>query len=193
LSLWTYGVQGNGRLWLDLTKATKRNSFLSESQLALWRGVYDDIKNVNSFRRWLKMIHDPDNSLLLGEGYHRTVAPHFCGLMTYRHLYLCCRNTQTLLTPSKIINFDGLQQFYNQNYYINFVIHQERLNEELQTAIENIRPLTNHDKSLIHNASKTNTSRREYLLSEYYDSETCDLVGNRERIIIDKFGYSPPL
>jgi hypothetical protein len=193
LSLWTYGVQGNGRLWLDLTQATKRNSFLSESDFTLWRGVYDDIKNVTSFRHWLRMIHNPDNSMLLGESYHRTVAPYFCGLMTYRHLYLCCRNTEKLLIPSKIGDFNALQQFYNQNYYINFIIHQERLNDELQKAIENIRPLTSHENSLIHHTKKTNSSQRKYSLTEYYDAETCDLIASRERLIIEKFGYSPPL
>ena len=192
LSLWTYGVQGNGRLRQDLTQATKRNSFLKESDFALWRSVYDDTRNIYSFRRWLKMIHNPNNSIFIGENYHRTVIPFFCGLMTYRHLYLCCRNIQMLLTPSKIVNFDDLQKFYNQNYYINFTIHQEYLNEELQTVIENIRPLKSYEKLLINNSTKTNTSKREYSLTEYYDNETCDLVGNRDRMIIDKFGYSPP-
>jgi hypothetical protein len=193
LSLWTYGVQGKGRLWQDLTHSSERNGFLSESELTPWRGVYDDIENVESFRRWLKMIQNPDNSSLLGEDYSRTIAPYFCGLMTYRHLYLCCQNTKNLLIPSNIYDFNALQQFYNENYYINFIVHQERLNDELQAAIENIRPLTPSEKSLIHYAKKTNTSRREYSLAEYYDDETCNLVANRERIIVEKFGYMPPL
>ncbi|MCP3673342.1 MAG: hypothetical protein GY829_02560, partial [Gammaproteobacteria bacterium] len=88
LSLWTYGVQGNGALMNRLTKKNllssikktiidpKKNypSLLHElsKNPALWRDVYNNSNDVESFRKWLKLIHNPSNSHLLGEGYGST-------------------------------------------------------------------------------------------------------------------------
>jgi hypothetical protein len=46
--------------------------------------------------------------------------------------------------------------------------------------------------SKIESRPKTNTSSKKHGPGYYYDVETEKLVGNRDRFIIDKFGYLAP-
>jgi len=41
-------------------------------------------------------------------------------------------------------------------------------------------------------ARKTNVSTRPLSTKEYFDEKTAALVGEKERFIIEKFGYSNP-
>lgn len=208
LSLWTFGVQGSGGLKQRLTNRKLLRSFLSTARhpmkkgfaffhewskdVSSWRDVYDRSDNVESFRKWLTLIHNPRNRHALGEGYGDTVITDFCGFMTYRYLYLCCRNVGKLNNPKLISNYPDLAQFEKENCYIDFFIRQESLEDDLCGAVEKIRPLTKEEKKLIYSAGKSNTSKRAFLISDYYDSESVESIRRRERLLIDKFDYSPP-
>ena len=79
LSLWTFGVQGDGALILRLTKekdlvgsfksairSPRRNfsSFYHELLRGVteWRSVYDRNDNIESFRKWMKLMQDELNA-----------------------------------------------------------------------------------------------------------------------------------
>jgi hypothetical protein len=208
LSLWTFGVQGNGGLRNRLTnknykqsiksaiKSPKRNyrSILNEREkdVELWRGLYDHNGSVESFRSWLQQIHSAKNSRYLGEGYGESCVSHLCGFMTYRYLYLCCRKADLIGGYRAISSFSELVQFEKSNCYIDFFIRQESLEDDFCRAIEQVRKLSEEEKQSIYSAKKTNTSKRTLTISDYYDEDSIELVRKRDRLLIEKFDYSPP-
>jgi hypothetical protein len=208
LSLWTFGVQGDGSLVKRLTRRNLFKPLISiiinpkkkyaklldrlSRNVALWRDVYDSPDSVASFRKWLMLIHDPSNSHWLEEGYGDTEITNLCGFMTYRYLNLCCSRARELSNPDLISSYTDLVQFENNNCYIDYFIKQESLEDDFCEVVEKLRPLSQEEKDLIYGSNKTNTSKRSLLISEYYDEESIELVRNRDRLLIDKFNYSPP-
>ena len=209
VSLWVFGVQGKGALMHRLTqknpvryfkraiKNPKRNFAwlyyeLSNDTTSFWHNVYDRPDNVESFRKWLKLILDPDNSFYLSKGYSSTEITDLCGFMTYRYLYLCCQNIREFKNSSSFCNYEDVVQFEINNCYIDFFIRQESLESDLCQAVEKVRPLNYKEKEFIYRKRKTNTSKRELSTSDYYDEQSIELVSSREKLLIDKFGYSQP-
>jgi hypothetical protein len=193
LSLWSFGVLGDGDLMKRLTKRNdSRLSHELSENVTLWRDLYDRGDNVDSFRKWLKLIHNPGNSHFMGEGYANTAIVSFCGFMTYRYLYLCCQNISELINPGLISSYTDLVQFEKNNCYISFFIRQESLKDNLCKAVEKVRPITREEKELIYGAEKALVSKRRFLISDYYDKESIELVRSRDRLLVTKFDYSPP-
>jgi hypothetical protein len=208
LSLWTYGVQGNGgirhrlikrHVWRAVKTAAEspRKACVSalhelSKSARSWRKVYDRSDNVASFRQWLKRIHDPRHSHSLGEGYGFTSVPRLGGFMTYRYLRLCCRNLEELSRGKSIVRPADLARFEKDNCYIDFFIRQESLEDDFCKAIEKVRPLSAEEKEFVYRAKKLNASQRSLTFSDYYDCESLELVSRREELLIKKFNYAPP-
>lgn len=205
LSLWAFGVQNGGGFMRRLTMQTHKNpnrvispaADIDEADLPedvrLWRSVYDSSDNVESFRHWLRMIHDPANAHRLGEGYGNTSICQNCGFMTYRYLYLCCTNLEDIMNIGELYSYESLVDFDNKNCYIDHFVRQEALEDSLCEVLEHIRPLSDEDRALIYGAGRSNTSRKTLTISDYYDDESTGLVLSRDRLIVDKFGYEPPV
>jgi hypothetical protein len=211
LSLWAYGVQGKGGVMSRLTKRNRRKALkqaLDESSsknnttqerlnkvtlnVSKWLELYEDNSNVASFRKWLKLIHDPKNAGLIGEGYgDKGIAKH-CGFMTYRYMKLCCSEFTHLKRCDAVSSYVDLVKFDKKNCYIDYFIRQESLEADLCEVIESVRPINQAERQLIWGAKKTNTSVRPLSISEYYNKESIDLVNRRERLLIEKFGYQFP-
>jgi len=138
------------------------------------------------------LIHDSKNSSYLGEGYGKTAITDFCGFMTYRYLYLCCRNIKYLKNSKLISNFNDLACFDSDNCFIDYFIRQEILKDSFCKAIERVRPLTQKKRALIYSLRKTNTSERTLSIKDYYDNDSIDLIQSRDKLLIDKFNYLPP-
>lgn len=207
LSLWTFGVGGRGGLWarltrknsLDLLRKIRQDpknisqhwvNFLRKDTKK-WQGVYQNRDDIATFRQWLALIHNPDNATELGEGYGSSDLSHQVGFMTYRYLYLhCCLNPQSQY--SDLNNFTALKNFDAKYCYIDYFIRQENLESNFLAAIKPIKSLSKAEKSLIRNAKKTNVSVRKYQLADYYDPESIDLVLQHDRLLVEKFNYSPP-
>lgn len=208
LSLWTFGVQGHGDLRGRLTgrKTGYYLRQLKESPLSAYKGLllefrkdrkawnkaYADGSDPEAFRTWLKLILDPVNAKFLGEGYGESDISKYCGFMTYRYLYLCCKDHEKL-TKLGFSDFESVKSFDKKNCYINSVIRQENLESDLIDILQERFSLNNEQKNIIINAKKTNTSKRSLKLSDYYDKETVDLVAKKESLINKKFGYSSKL
>lgn len=208
LSLWTFGVQGGGGLKEILTTRMYRRAFSSLLEnprqglgafrheafksIGEWRAVYDDNSNVESFRQWLKMVHDPRNAHRLGEGYGNSAITTFCGFMTYRYLYLCCNDPRKLCDAGMMSSYSDVARFESEASYIDFTIRQEALEEDLIAAVEGVRPLSPGEKETILGTRKVNTSKRSRDIGDYYDDESIELVARREKLLIDKFQYKAP-
>ncbi len=214
LSLWTYGVGGEGGLRKRLTQrkllrtmgapvnATGvwrrgRSRLLSlrdelVKDIPAWRAGYASSDNPAAFRTWLSMIHDPRNARALGEGYGDSLSAPWYGFLTHRYCLLCCQNLQQLSAPSAIATYADLVRFEQDNCYIHEFVRQEALPETLSAALERVRVLTPAERALILGARRTNKSVRPLAIGDYYTADLIDLVAGRDRLIIEKFGYEPP-
>lgn len=209
LSLWTYGVQGEGGLWGRLTQRVlfpylktiafkPKSSFLKIrhelfKDVNFWRPLYHSSDDIDAFRKWISLINQPIHSFQLGEGYDSTTLPNLCGYMTYRYFYLCCRCLEDLKDLHLMHYYSNLVEFDERNCYIDYFIRQESLEDDFCNAVEKVRSLTQTERDRIYSAKKTNTSKRVLTISDYYDAETIDIVHNREKLLVDKFDYAPPV
>lgn len=206
LSLWAYGVQGRGGVMSRLTKKNRLRALKNDpkgynkkeiinkltNKASLWTDVYQDSSDIAAFRRWLKMILDPTNAELIGEGYGEKQISKYCGFMTYRYLKLCCSGFVDLKFTDSGLDECDLFSIDDENCYIDFFIRQESLEKDLCAVSEKIRPLTTKERQLIWSAKKTNTSVRPHRLAQYYNEETIDLVAKRDRLLVEKFAYEFP-
>lgn len=208
LSLWTYGVQGEGGVMQRLTtgdhrpesEPSSKNTFHehafglsgTQKEIAPWQNLYDDSRNVQSFRKWLQRIHDPSNAPWLGEGYGESAVTGFCGFMSYRYLLLCCAKPWRLHTPNSVMQYTDLVRFEKKSCYIDFFIRQESLEDDFCKIVQTIRPITEKEKEEIYGTKRTNISARPLPISEYYDEDSIDMIWKRDRLLIEKFGYAPP-
>lgn len=205
VSLWASGIENRGGLYKRLTSSRvkkfkrylRRGNLKSignviKSPAQSWSSTYQDYKDPMSFRDWLKLVCSPDRKQELGEGYHESSISNFAGFMTYRY---CCRYLKDwALNENKIKDINTLTQYDNCNNLLNFTIKTEFLESDLINALK-LAGYQIDDTVIeqINNSSqkKINISKHEKV-SYYYDDETMKLVEEKERFIIEKYGYSPP-
>lgn len=183
LSLWTFGVQGGGGLKNRLERTGNK----------AWHDVYSNSSDVELFRTWLKMINEPDNFCYLGEGYCDSMLQHICGFMTYRYLYLCVKDVESLKNQEVNLSFLDVSSFEKENCYIDFFIRQEELEKSFLMVMQKIDKLSLEQKKIILGAKKNNISHRVFPLEVYYDHDSVAIVAEKEKLIIEKFGYAPPV
>lgn len=205
VSLWASGIEKRGGLYKRLTssRVKKFKRYLRRGNLKsirnviknpaqLWSSTYQDYKDPMSFRDWLKLVCSPERKQELGEGYPESAISNFAGFMTYRY---CCRYLKNwAFNENKIKDIYTLIQYDNCNNLLNFTIKTEFLESDL---INSLKLAGYHiDDTVIkqiNNSSqkKINISKHEKA-SFYYDDETIKLVEEKERFIIEKYGYTSP-
>lgn len=210
MSLWAYGCDGKGDIYDNVTtpgiRLRKRGwrlhpvSLLGEvlqSRLNRhaqeWRRTMRDVNDAGAFRQWLHMVHDEKYWGDVGEGYWRFPMNRFAGLMTYRYLKLfACRKGETD-TMQVITTPDQLAAFERDHCFIDHVIRNEHLESDLLAALEDVGIAVPPETAAAwRNRPRTNTSSKKHGPSYYYDADTEKLVGDREKLIIQKFGYRAP-
>ena len=192
VSLWTFGVLGKGGLKQRLTSEHYIGPLSEQRDPSIWREVYDDVNCVESFRKWLSLLHAYENRYYLGEKYGESTTSKHCGFMTHRFLYLCCKDFAQLTNNIDIQNLADIKKFEQKSNYVEFFIRQESLEDDLCEAISKIRILKSDDLNYIYSLKKTNISQRTRHISEYYDDDTSNIILKRDSLIIEKFGYSRP-
>ena len=218
VSLWAYGVGGSGAIrhrtckgidfpyyhkmlpksmgkdWLgpkeflvsiyhDLTKSVNA-----------WGSTYQDSSDPKLFQAWLKMILDPKHRFDLGEGYGFSPLSQHAGLMTYRYFRLFTIGDRVYKDKS-LSEFDSLALFDVNYGIVKDMIRMESLEEDFLRIVDRVgMHLSEEQINEINDkkSGKTNTSKRmpvEY----YYDETTAQMVAEKERYLIGKFGYKPPV
>jgi hypothetical protein len=190
VSLWTFGCIGKGGLRnqaLQKTQPEWGNSYTD------WERVYSNKNDTDLFREWLRMVFNPTNAALIRYGPQKVWIPENVGFMTYRYARLCWQENPSLKSskPSKelpdLLDVDAL------NCYVHDFIRLDQLEEDLCRVINTFRPLGPKEERRIHTAEPTNSSQRSHPLSLYYDQESIEAVRTHDALIIEKFGYKPPL
>lgn len=184
ISLWAYGCDNKGGVFHNLLHSKNRQR---------WRETYINTSNAEAFRTWLHMMHDPENFADIGEGYSECSVSRISGLMTYRYLYLFCTKVGEQQNLNQQPTFENIKNYDNENCFIDRFIRTENLEANLFRCIEEFGVnIPNNMKSEVLSIPKSNTSSRKFGPEYYYDIRSENLVAERERLIIDKFGYIAP-
>jgi len=217
VSLWAYGVGGKGALRYRTThgpeldyyrnilprsmgkKRLSPHEFISAFFHDLgkpanrWAASYALVDDPSLFRQWLKMVFDPVRRFDLGEGFAFSPLSRYAGLLTFRYYRLFTLG-DTIFTGRRLSEFAALETFDHEYNIAAGMIRTEHLEDDLigllnragysldEAQIDAIRHPGN---------GRTNTSRRRDSVY-YYDEETLNLVGERDRFLIEKYAYSPP-
>jgi hypothetical protein len=194
VSQWSYGCAGRGALHQRLTARRFFRFFekpISELKKPVdrWRESYRDNRDPDCFKNWLKLMFDPARKKDLGEGYARSPISNFAGLMTYRYVMIYTRAKSRGLT-----DLQTLQKFDSENNVLKFAIRVESIEDDLIQALNQAGYQLSRDQiQTIKTGAESRTNPSDHLSPEfYYDEEAAGLVRDREKLIIEKYGYRPP-
>lgn len=209
VSLWAYGCDGKGGLRTRLMRQGAardqsqamglnwiRRRFNRDGQRRLGNAQftpqqwYSDPGNVDHFRDWLRFVLSTSSRGAIEKPYATAVGA-IGGLLTARYFHLFVREGGSL--PGEIDSVEKLSEFEVENNFMDFIVNQSNLVPDLIVAL--CRCGVNLDAEQIEfmrTAKSRNTSSRPHPVAAYYDQTTCDLVAQRDRLIIEKFHYDPP-
>lgn len=208
-SLWAYGCDNRGALFEHVTRAPtsvrelgwKSNPYLAFIRLLAnrsrnpkaWMDTYADVEDASAFRQWLHMMHDKKCLPDIGEGYSACPVSRVAGLMTFRYLTLYCAKSNEPGALHELSTHGQIMEYERQKCFINHFIKNETLEADLFSGLAKYDvDIPEAVKSQLLSRSKTNTSSKKYGPEYYYDIKASNLVAERERLIVDKFGYVAP-
>ena len=110
--------------------------------------------------------------------------------MTYRYLDFFCRGSF-----STISDLEGLKLFNKDHNYIGYMIRTEQLEQDFLAMLVALQvPVSDEQRLLILGGGRSNASRgKRTAWQEYYDQTSIELVAQRDQLIIERYGYAPPL
>lgn len=158
-----------------------------------WKRTFRDVNDAGAFRQWLYMLHDRTYWPDVGEGYWRFGLNRFAGLLTYRYmrLFTCKKGglgaLRAVSTPEQLAEHDM------KHCFIDCFIRNEALESDLLAALQLAKfEIPTEAAAAMMSRPRTNASSKKHGPRYYYDAEAEKLVGDRERFIVDKFGYLAP-
>jgi len=206
VSLWAFGCAGSGGFhkylvhnpWSEVRHAVKyRKPVAVAGALARiftrigrrpdWKALYSDARNEANFRAWLKLVLGPEGRHIAKEGYSASPVSGVIGFMTFRFLALTTAYDKWNGEGRNARTYEELTAFADAHTVTSRILRMETLNEELHELLHTIgKKVSMEDLEAI---GKTNaSSHRKY--DTYYDDETYRLVAERDRFIIERYGYS---
>jgi hypothetical protein len=142
----------------------------------------------------MRLLFSKDAWMELPSRYGGRDVLAFAGLMTYRFVNLFCHPPEGEEGFASMPNLDALITHASDNCFISRFIHLESIATDLVNALKATGvELSSQNEQRILSASKTNPSSRQRSASFFYNPETVALVADRDRLIIEKFGYEPPI
>lgn len=152
---------------------------------------YADPGNPEAFREWLTLVLSPAARRIVESGYRRNPISRCGGLMTYRYFKLFVRDTDQLTPDYKTVPM--LVKLDQERCWVKHFIQSERLEDDFIRAMTACGvALSEEQLNEIRTSRKRNVSERPLPTEAYYDAATLQLVADRERFIIEKFGYRAP-
>jgi len=198
VSLWAYGCMKKGGLYSRVTQSPKLSffgdglkSFYRSSRLIFkkptnWLEMYSDPNNPVFFREWLKTLIG-SKGVDIGEGYKSAKISAHIGLLSFRYIKLYTYEGNSTLP--KLIDFDDLYRHDSANNFIDIIIRNESIHADLLNYSTKLGVEENNLASVLNDFSvRTNSSLRK-TYQWYYDAETIALVKQKEKLIIEKYGY----
>lgn len=208
VSLWSYGCSRRGILYRRLTRKTlvgfdlRKHPIAGVCQMLLqitkstadWQKTYADGNDPALFRDWLCRLLDPKNKSDIGEKYLLSSISRYAGLLTYRYIYLFSREIKTIYDRKAPASVEELKELDRKNTALDYIIRNENLEHDLLGVLREcgIR-LSAEQIRMVRTSQRMNTSARKRDLDYYYDRTTSELVANKEKFIMEKYGYTAPL
>lgn len=210
VSLWAYGCDNKGDFHSNVSthgiRIRKRGWRLHPYSTLLeylqsrpnrhaeqWRRTSLDVNDAGAFRQWLYMLHDETYWPDVGEGYWRCPLNRFAGLLTYRYMKIfACRKGE--LDALRAVSTPGqLAEHEKEHCFIDHFIRNEKLEPDLLAALELMQvEIPRKVAAGMALRPRTNASSKKHGPRYYYDADTEKLVANRDRLIVEKFGYLAP-
>ncbi|WP_258105484.1 sulfotransferase family 2 domain-containing protein [Marinoscillum sp. MHG1-6] len=202
ISLWAYGCQHRGGLYrrvalnnylflfskkrfLDLINTGPYGRY-PKLDTQLWQQVYSDVNNYENFNAWLKLVLQSKEHGI-GEGFKIGNISQFAGLMTFRYFQLYAYRKKL----NSVHSLKELRDFDQKENFMDVIIRNENLHSDLLENVDKLKCSQEElTKVLGSFAKRTNTSERDKDYRKYYDEESVKLVQQKEKFIIEKYGYS---
>lgn len=206
VSLWAFGCGRLGDLYAVATRRRKLrgHGWRSDPVAALghlaeefrrdpeeWRRVYADPDDPDAFRRWLFLVLDrlPYQAYDYGAA---SIGRHV-GLMSYRYLHLYCTPAGGGEALATLHGYDAIAAFERTHNLVDHFIRNETLEDTFIEALEQSGwHLTDAQLQRIRGRQRLNTSSRRRDTTYFYDAGAAALVQERERLLVDRFGYAGP-
>ena len=158
-----------------------------------WKRTFRDVNDAGAFRQWLYMLHDETYWPDVGEGYWRCALNRFAGLLTYRYMKIFTCKKGELGSLRAVSTPEQLAEHERKHCFVDYFIRNETLEADLLAALKSAKLEIPHTAEAgMMSRPRTNTSSKKHGSRYYYDEETEKLVGDRNRFIVDKFGYPAP-
>lgn len=208
VSLWSYGCDGRGGMFSLSThrrglrgRGWKRNPVGAAAAVwqdlrgrdpGGWERLYTHTDDAETFRAWLERMMDPRYKTHLPLRYGNPSIMDYAGLLTYRYVHLFCRGPQPQLGGGRSV--EDLVEYDRERCFITHFIRNERLEEDLLEALRACGVYVGAEaEARVLSAGRTNTSSRRRPASFYYTPETAALVARKEKVLVERFGYSAPV
>ncbi|MEM1110348.1 MAG: glycosyltransferase [Pseudomonadota bacterium] len=183
VSLWAHGCDRRGGAWQRAMKIAPNE----------WAPLYADANDIQAFRAWLQKLHNPDAAHEFDAGYGSVELRRFSGLLSYRFLRLYCVREGELSSLHALRDLDQLLEFESLRGFVDIYIRNERLKQDVVDLLAYCgRALSGVEQRHVLGMTPANASSRGADWRRYYDQACIELVADRERLIIDRFGYAAP-
>jgi hypothetical protein len=216
VSLWSYGSRRAGGIYERTTGSArmdqpkdqrgvlnKRTVPLEErdeaaqKRAATWATAYGPPDDREAFRRWIRLLNDPEHLGDMGEGYGKSAISRHSGLLTYRFMTLftlgCVPGEPHLGGHNPMLDTYGhLLDHVAENLLCQDMIRMEHLADDLEAALEAAGyDLTDEQRATIHAKADGRSENRtkHHPAAWYYDRATRKLVARRDRFVIERYGY----
>ena len=201
VSLWAYGCMHKGALYhlvalrpvrytlKGLRSYVKTIFGIAPKYLPSgnWRQVYSNPDNVDNFRQWLRMVLE-DEEYSIGEGYKESAIFSEAGLLTYRYLKLFTYHGAEV---NKDRFYGSLEEYDREQNFMGLIVKNESIHDDLMENADLLGVKPEFLQMVLEGfTKKTNTSKRNKDYRLYYDKESEILVREKDKLIIDKFGYT---
>lgn len=218
VSLWAYGCQGKGSVFLNTTRKhgpyfylTQLPNEMGKQRLSFgealtqfkhskvkdtgaWGRLYQDSENPELFREWIKKVLSDEHKFEIGEGFGFSPISEKQGLMTYRFIKLLTHYTTDIYDNRKSQDYQSIKDFWERNKNTDFVIRNEHLEDDLANALmlSGFSDMDRYHSLLKDRFQKRTNSSKRHPAGFYYDPQTIELVRSKETLIIDLFDYQAP-
>jgi hypothetical protein len=208
VSLWAFGCREAGGIFERTTGISRadqpkhmRGTFGHNSvpladrnrqgrkRAAEWRATYTDADDVDAFRAWITLLNHPKYRGDVAEGYGSSRIARHSGLLTYRYAILLVLDVSPGDAHRGLGTLDSFRAYVDEHHLCQGMVRVEHLADDLEAAlVEAGYDLTEEHRALIHGRSDAKgENRSKHRPTEYYyDDATRELVGERDRFIVDR-------
>ncbi|HTK45828.1 MAG TPA: hypothetical protein VL749_10805 [Patescibacteria group bacterium] len=208
VSLWAFGCDHRGDLYRAAThdRRMRGHGWRSDARRAAarlaaefrrrpeeWRRTYTDADDADAFRRWLTLVLGDRLPYQMYE-YGAPSLGRLVGFMSYRYLNVYCGRAGDPGALTRLDSYEAVRAFEREHNAVDLFIRKESLEETLIDALHRSgAALTEAQVEAIRSHRRLNTSSRRRETRDFYDAGSAALVGEADRIIVDRFGYTSPL